>query len=220
MVDNYLKYLSIKYLIMDGEEDKCLKLNECNTINDVDIIKKRLVMLDTDKKLKDSMMVKLTRDVFEIFRCYEINSLLEDDTDIVCKKITMEKAEEIYLHYKKYKCSSNNVNETETYLILKQDIDTDDTYYVDSCDNITTKQLKDRFGDFLNSGNDSDKYRYEYRFEFITCGKRYKFVLYDYLNSENKFNEIDDIYWHISSNTKKMEVIEKFKLILTEEMCC
>lgn len=212
-VDNYLKYLSIKYLIFDFNTN--IELFEI-TFDDVNVIKKTI--FDKNKKVKDCMMVKLTRDIFEIFRCYEIDSLLDEEK--VCKELTMDEAEEIYLHYKKYKCSSNNVSETETYLILKEDLNTDDTYYIDSLDDVSTAQLKDKFGDFLDIGNKSSKYRYEYRFEFITGGKRYKFVLYDYLNSQDNFNEIDDIYWHISSDTKKTEVIDEFKLYLMDKKDC
>jgi hypothetical protein len=213
-VDNYLQYLLDKYFVFH----ELAELDEANTIDDISILKCKIT--NTIKKVTDNNMTSLTKTVVSTFKCYNIG--VKNESGGFGDRLNSEESEKIYLHYKKYKSSA--VRETETYLTSNPEIDTKDTYYVDSLDTVTTQELQNIFGDFLKSGSKNDKFRYEYRFEFITDGKKYKFSLYDYINDNNSFYDTDDIYWHIASDTCKNDIVNLFKdnLItrLSETDCC
>jgi hypothetical protein len=213
-VDNYFQYLIDKYFIFNP----LVELDEANTIDDIVILKREFP--NDIKKLTDDNMIILTKQVFSKFRCYNIG--IKDESGGFGSRLNLDETEKIYLHYKKYKCLGGNSN--KMHLTIKPDIDTSDTYFIDSLDTITTHQLQTAFGDFLTTGTKVDNFRYEYRFEFTNSGKKYKFSLYDYLNDNNEFYDTDDIYWHIASNTSKSDIVNLFKhnLItrLSETDCC
>ena len=52
---------------------------------------------------------------------------------------------------------------------------------------------------------------------FIDGGKKWVFSLYDYLNTNDEFDDENDIYWHVASNTKKQDIIKKFVDVLMTE---
>ena len=57
--------------------------------------------------------IKITKRILDEFLCFEINVNINIDSRInVCE------AEKIFYHYKKYKCSTSDVRETESYLNL------------------------------------------------------------------------------------------------------
>lgn len=205
-VDNFLQYLVDKYFVFDPKAE----LDESNTIDDVSILRKYLDTVVRFKKVSDENMVKLCKKVFEFFLCYNIdvsfgNRLCDVD------------ASKIYMNYKRYKCSSNSqTRERETSLILDNTLNTNDTYYVDSLEMITTKDLNEKFGDYIKSGKVDDNFRYEYRFRFAKDSRVYKFSLYDYRNENGEFYEDDDIYWHVASNTDKKDVNTSFVKYLCE----
>lgn len=213
-IDSYLQYLVEKYFVFH----ELAELDEANTIDDIAILKRDIA--NDIKKLTDDNMIGLTKTVFSKFRFYNID--IKDKSGGFGSRLNLNATEMIYLHYKKYK--SLNSNSKREDLKINPKIDTNDTYYIDSLDTITTHQLQNEFGDFLKTGTDKDSFRYEYRFEFKTGGKKYKFSLYDYLNDNNEFYDTHDIYWHIASNTCKRDIIHLFKdsLIakLSETDCC
>lgn len=213
-IDSYLQYLVEKYFVFH----ELAELDEANTIDDIVILKRDIA--NDIEKLTDDNMIGLTKTVFSKFRFYNID--IKDKIGGFGSRLNLDVTEMIYLHYKKYK--SLNSNSKRENLKINHEIDTNDTYFIDSLDTITTHQLQSAFGDFLKTGTNKDSFRYEYRFEFKTRGKKYKFSLYDYLNDNNEFYDIHDIFWHIASNTCKRDIIHLFKdsLItrLSETDCC
>lgn len=201
-IDNYLRYLVNKYFVFN----QLAEMDESNTIQDIDIIKANM-KIDV-KKITDNNMNELTKMLFSTFLFYNI--CIKDEYGTFGSRLV--DPEVIYLHYKKYKCAiGSSSRERENSLVLNEGLDTSDTYYEDSFDTVTTNDLQSLFGNFLNTGSSCDKYRYEYRFEFTTDGKKYKFSLYDYVDDGGEFYPVDDIYWHIASNTDKKKVIACFK---------
>lgn len=197
-VDNFYEYLIEKFFVFHP----LAELDEANTIDDVDIIKRNVN--NTKARLKDDDMIRLCKRVFEEFRCYHIS-------DTFTNKLTENDAGNVYTLYKRYKCSaSNKTRERETTLECNTDLDTSDTTHVDFLENVTTHQLQRTFGDYIHSGGKDDNFRYEYRFRFTMDGKVYKFSLYDYLNEDGEFYDVEDIYWHVAANTEKKEVIQAF----------
>jgi hypothetical protein len=157
-IDSYFQYLLEKYFVFH----QLAELDEANTIDDIDILKREILI--NIKKLSDDNMIGLTKKVFLTFRCYNIG--IKDETRGFGDRLNSDQTEKIYLNYKKYKCLKSNSKKTN--LTIKPEIDTKDTYYMDSLDTITTHQLQNEFGDFLHTGSDKDNFRYEYRFEFIS----------------------------------------------------
>ena len=212
-IDSYLQYLLDKYFVFH----ELAELDEANTIDDIAIFKREIP--NDIKKLTDDNMVGLTKTVVSKFKCYNIG--IKDESGGFGSRLNSDETEKIYLHYKKYKSLNSNSREN---LKINPEIDTNDTYFIDSLDTITTHQLQSAFGDFLTSGTKKDNFRYEYRFEFKTHGKKYKFSLYDYLDDNNEFYDTDDIFWHIASDTCKSDIVHSFKdnLIakLSETDCC
>jgi hypothetical protein len=214
-VDSFLQYLIDKYFVFDPKAE----LDESNTIDDISILKKGIGEIKF-KKVTDENMVDLCKKIFDLFRCFniEIPLNLHDQlsSDNVCK---------IYMHYKRYKCSSSShTRETETSLVLDNTLKTNDTYYVDSLEDITTRDLKQHFGNYILSGDSGDDFRYEYRFRFAKDNRVYKFSLYDYKNDDGEFYEEDDIYWHVASDTDKKDVNKSFIQYLCQKIqdvdCC
>lgn len=191
-MESYLRYLVTKYFIFRDDID----LDNKKAIRDISEL-----MIKEVKKV-DNVCINVTKKILDEFLCFDICVDINMD-----KRILKEKAEMIYLNYKKYKSSS--IRETETYLNLDNSLDTSKTIYVESVD-IKTDFLKGKFGDYIRTGKVGDNYRYEYKFSFINKGKRYIFSLYDYLNTNNEFDEESEIYWHVSSNTKKKDIVLKF----------
>ena len=199
-MESYINYLLNKYLIFEnnvnigvGDELKDLEKFKCDIKKDIDFI-------------------KITKGILDEFLCFEININVNIDN-----RINETEAEKIFYHYKKYKCS--NVRETESYLNLDNELDTSKTEWVESI-NIDTSDLVDKYGDYSRTGNDDDNHRFEYKFEFIDNGKKWIFSVYDYLNTDDVFDNEDDIYWHIASNTKRGDTIKRFITMLREKSCC
>lgn len=211
-VDNFLQYLVDKYFVFDPKAE----LDESNTIDDISILRRHIgTVVVNVKKVSDEIMVELCKQIFRFFRCYNIGLLVNGSFgDQLCDI----DASKIYMNYKRYKCSSTSqTRERETSLILDNTLNTNDTYYVDSLETITTQNLNNKFGDYIKSGKLDDNFRYEYRFRFAKDSRVYKFSLYDYKNDNGEFYQDDDIYWHIASNTDKKDVNTSFvKYILND----
>ena len=199
-MESYINYLLNKYLIFED--------NIGNELKDLEKFKSDI---KSDIK-KDIDFIKITKWILVEFLCFEINIKID-----IKDRINETEAEKIFYHYKKYKCS--NVRETETYLNLDNTLDTSKTEWVESID-INTSDLIDKYGDYSRTGNIGDNYRFEYKFEFIDSGKRWIFSMYDYLNTDDVFDNEDDIYWHIASNTKRGDIIKRFIKMLEEKSCC
>jgi hypothetical protein len=211
-MDTFLEYILEKYYVFDP----LAELDESNTIDDIDIIKRRV---NTNiKRIDDNSMIDLTKQIFLQFRCFNIEVNFQKSQPLLTDMASI-----VYNHYKKYKCtSSTSTRETETSLRLDESLDTKKTYYVASLDKVTTDDLKSKFGEYMRTGGKKDDYRYEYRFLFTKGGKKYTFGLYDYKNDDNDFYCDDDIYWHISSNTDKKVIIDAFVKTLEQTLieCC
>lgn len=222
-VDNFLQYLLDKYFIFDPKAE----LDESNTIDDISILRRQLDKNATFKKVSDDNMVKLCKTILESFRCFNIGLLVDGSFG---DQLSDVDASQIYMHYKRYKCSSSSqTRETETSLVLDNTLNTSDTFYVDSLETVTTNDLKNRFGNYIQSGKSENDFRYEYRFRFAKDNRVYKFSLYDYKNDDGEFYKDQDIYWHVASNTDKHDVNTSFVRYLVEttlsqhnnlEECC
>lgn len=217
-VDMFLQYLCNKYFVFNPMAE----LDEANTIDDIEIIKKDLQVV---KKSSDENMIKLCSNVLKDFKCYNID-VKNDNSDRFGERISSDLASNIYLHYKRYKCSSNTkTRETETSLILDNSLNTKNTYYVGSLDTVMTSDLENKFGSYVLSGSEKDDFRYEYRFRFAKNGKVYIFSIYDYKDDNGEFYVEKDIYWHIASNTDNVDVNNSFIKLLAERLqevddCC
>lgn len=208
MVD-YINYLLNKYLVFD-EKEEVFRDNVGNEICDCD---KLMTSINVKSDIKSDIdFIKLTKKILAYYLCFEININID-----IKDRIKESEAERIFYHYKKYKCS--DIRETETYLKLNNELDTSNTEWVESVD-VSTSDLIDKYGLYCNTGNNEDKYRYEYKFEFIDKGKKWIFSVYDYLNTNDEFDDEDEIYWHIASNTKRDDVIKKFITMLPCKDCC
>lgn len=196
--DRYLEYIINKWFVFDKRSE----LHEANTIVDIDIIKRYVTI---PKRVSDQNMIVLTQHILETFMCFPITITIR-----ITDRVPVTESETIYMHYKRYKNSTSSTQATETTLQPNTNLDTSKTVYVDSLDNVTTKQLQALFGDPLLTGNPGDNYRYEYRLEFITDHKRHIFSLYDYLNTRNTFNDLENVYWHIASETTNPKTIRCF----------
>lgn len=209
-IDSFLQYLLDKYFVFDPKAE----LDESNTIDDISILRQHIDKLVNFKKVTDKAMIELCKQIFEYFRCFNIGLLVNGSFgDQLCDV----DASRIYMHYKRYKCSStSHTRETETSLVLDNTLNTNDTFYVDSLEIVTTTDLKNTFGEFVLSGNKSDDFRYEYRFRFAKDKRVYKFSIYNYKNNQGEFYRDDDIYWHVASNTDKVDVNSSFIKYLIE----
>lgn len=203
-MDSYINYLLTKYFIFKSG----VELIHGNEIED----KNQITSIINCKAKTDNDFLNLTREILVNFLCFDISVLID-----ISNRILEDKVEDIFFHYKKYKCSG--VRETETYLNLDYNLDTSKTEWVESID-IKTQFLVEKYGKYIKTGNGEDKHRFEYKFEFINKGKKWIFSLYDYLNTADEFDDEIDIYWHVASNVKNGEIIKCFIEKLNETMDC
>ncbi len=199
----YVNYLLNKYFIFENG----IKLDIGNELYDCNKLLEYNINIKNDKDF-----IKFTKKILEDYVCFEINLTFN-----IKDRINENESEKIFYHYKKYKCS--NIREKETYLNLDNMLDTSKTEWVESID-INTSDLIDKYGYYCKTGKVGDNYRFEYKFEFIDKGKRWVFSVYDYLNTKDEFDNEDDIYWHIASDTKRGDVIKNFIKMLEEKSCC
>lgn len=211
-MESYVSYLLNKYLIFNElQNEDNYKLGDELCYSSCDELCKGLI----NKNIKtDVHFIKLTKEILVKFGCFKISLSINIDN-----RICENEAENIFYHYKKYKSSASEARETETYLNLNNKLDTSKTEWVESID-ISTSDLIDKYGNYSRTGNSDDNHRFEYKFEFIEKGKRWIFSVYDYLNTDNLFDDEDDIYWHVASNTKRGDIIKKFITTLKEKSCC
>ena len=214
-IDLFLQYLCEKYFVFHPMAE----LDEANTIDDIDILKRDLKM-EKIKKVTDKDVINLCGDVLRQFKCYNIVSgALCDEM-----RISEDMSSDIYFHYKNYKCSSSTkTRETEMSLCIDNSLNTKHTYFVTSLEDITTDDLKGVFGNYICSGTKTDDFRYEYRFRFAKDGNVYTFSLYDYRDDMGEFYDEQDIFWHVASNIDKVDVVNSFVKMLQEkltETCC
>lgn len=212
VMESYVSYLLNKYLIFSKlQNENNYKLGNELCYSSCDELCKELINKNVKKDLD---FIKLTKEILDKFLCFNISLDISIDN-----KITKTEAESIFYNYKKYKSSASEARETETYLNLNNMLDTSKTEWVQSI-NISTSDLIHKYGNYSRTGKDDDNHRFEYKFEFIEKGKRWIFSIYDYLNTDDLFDDIDDIYWHVASNTKRGDIIKKFITTLKEKSCC
>ena len=208
-VKKYVEHLIHKWYIFKDS----VELEPGNCVDETELIINDLVV---PSKITDKTMTDLTRDILERFRCYEII----DDT--FQNRLTETKSVDVYQNYKSYKQNERSKREhaaAESDCCgivgsLKQDctLDTSDTMYQFSLDDITTKDLVSAFGEPVKTGTGEDKHRYEYKFRF----GEHTFSLYDWKNERNEFFDYVDIYWHVAANTRSKSIISAFKQSLIQ----
>lgn len=206
-VEKFLTFLLEKLYVFDKNAK-----SEIRNIQEM----QRVILTDSyiNKKLKDLDYVIITKELITKFKCYNI---LDLDYEV---QLTGHEVSVLCNQYKMYK-QSTKVKE-ETYPIIKKNdmLDTSDTQYIYSLDDIKTKMLINKFGELNKIGGENDKYRYEYKFELVYNGKTYSYSLYDYLNTQSQFYVEEDIYWHVSSNTTDIKINNLFKKMLINLLFC
>lgn len=211
-MESYVSYLLNKYLVFNElQNDDNYKLGHELCYNSCDELYKRL---SNKKCKKDVDFIELTKEILIKFRCFKISLSIN-----INNRICESEAESIFYHYKKYKSLSSEARETETYLNLNNTLDTSKTEWVQTI-NINTSDLIQKYGNYYRTGKDGDNHRFEYKFEFIEKGKKWIFSVYDYLNTDDLFDDVDDICWHVASNTKRGDIIKRFIETLQEKNCC
>ena len=212
-LNNYINFLINKFLIFKQN----IELDESNSILDSDIIISNIPANLIKPKLNDKQFLQITKLILDNFLVFKIDNKIDKS-----QKINSEDSENIYLHFKTYKNSESKIHETETSLTLDTNLNTSNTFYIDSID-YTSSDLVKCFdkpkhtgtGTLLNNVNDGrctkqTDWRYEYKFKLIFQQKQYIFALYDYLDEDDKFYPFNDIYWHVAGNTDNLDVYKQF----------
>lgn len=168
--------------------------NECISVNELEGI---------ESKVTDAELQEVGKRILLLYKCYDVLDVEFEN------RLTESCIENVYKTYKQYKQQRSK----DTLINMTHfDLDTSDTSYVASLDDVTTAQLMNGFGRYAMTGGDGDKYRYEYKFLF----KDYKFSVYDYLNDENEWYKEEDIYWHVATNCTLEIVNVAFTKKITE----
>jgi hypothetical protein len=213
MYTQYLQFLIEKIFVFEND----VELDESNCLNDIEHFESMIEGYDIDlnKKMNDNMLQNITKCVLTNFKCYEV---LDMDYE---KRMDSGDADKLFQQYKQYKQKISCADKASV-LKLDHSIDTKNTFYVQSLHDVTTDDLKHAFGEYVTSGGEGDKYRYEYKFLFNHKKQEYVMSLYDWVDDDNKFYDEADIYWHVASNVSStsvvLEIIKELKLMLTQ--CC
>jgi hypothetical protein len=163
-----------------------------------------------NKKMIEIKMMEITSDILKKYICYDVidiekkNRLGEKNINNICEQ------------YKKYK-QNDKINSIEPEISMDININTKDTYYIDTLENVTTKMLINKYGELIKTGDDTTKHRYEYKFLLKYKGKKYIYCIYDY-KKDGEFEKEDEINWHIGCNIDKKEITKVFVYYLKKEL--
>lgn len=195
-VHQFTKFLLDKLVIFENN----VELDLANCLVDTAKIHQKVTM---PTKCNEECMVKIAQGVLSAFKCYhalDINFVTRLDSS---------HAQELYGQYKSD--STKPLNQ----LVLSTDVNTTDTFYIDTLPCVTTKILVETLGELRHTGRKGDKYRYEYPFR---CGEN-TFVLYDWVRDDGVFETDQDITWYIAGSTDDEKAIATFKQQLQDTLC-
>jgi hypothetical protein len=213
-INKYLDYLLEKLYIFKPN----VELDISNCIDDksaFELNKFYDKVNNKTKKVSDEFLQNITKHILNNYLCFEvIDYNLE-------KRLPESQQLQLYNLYKKYKENKNQIrdypdedccsgsNESTTQLIVDASLDTNgpDIEYIESLDLVTTKGLVNAFGEHSFTGTSHGScHRYEYKFSF----HGYIYSIYDYLDENDEWYPIDDIYWHVATNCKDSRIIDLF----------
>ena len=217
----YIYYLINKWnVFIPGVE-----INECNSICEVEKVFEFMNNMNnnnndnnnntSEKRDCAEGIEKFTEEFVDVFMCFEVLDVNFE------KRLTKMDVTKTYDLYKQYKQNEKEKHESSvTKIDIKHDTsyDTSDTWYSMSLDDVTTEQLQGVFGEFQCTGSADDKYRYEYKCEFIFNGKAYVFSIYDYKNDDDEWYDTNEIYWHVASNTSNKRITSAFEKNLMDRI--
>lgn len=106
----------------------------------------------------------------------------------------------------KYKDVCESFKSTKGTFSVDETIDTSNTYYVDTLENITYISLRQLFGEPNISANSDDKYRYEWKVK----GQTSIFSIYDWINEQGEF---PDVFHVAMAEENKKELGDLIKYI-------
>jgi hypothetical protein len=218
-VNKYLDYLLEKLYIFKPN----VELDVSNCIDDKSAfeLNKFYDEKNNTKKVSDQFLQNITKHILNNYLCFEVIDYNLQN------RLNESQQLQLYNLYKKYKENKNQIREypidccnevggsvtTESQLNSTPFIDTSldtsgpDIEYIESLDLVTTKGLANAYGKYLFTGTSRGScHRYEYKFSF----NGYIYSIYDYLDENDKWYPIDDIYWHVATNCKECSINDLF----------
>lgn len=109
------------------------------------------------------------------------------------------------------KVNTDTLKNSRDEIILNNNLNMKDVFYVFSLDHISTQDLIRKFGNYITTSDNEIRYEYRLKFKY-NSEKDYIFSIYDYIYNED--NDDVDIYWHLASNTNNPYVHESFLKVL------
>ena len=93
---------------------------------------------------------------------------------------------------------SNNKVDVIKDVIVKEDLNTDDVYYIDTLE-FSTKQLEGVFGKPLKNGKRGDKHQYEWKIIMITEQEEIIYSIYNWKHKNGEFDNYDENEWFLGT---------------------
>lgn len=227
-VNKYLDYLLEKLYIfkpnVELDVSNCIDDKSAFELNDF-YDDNKTALNNKTKKVSDEFLQNITKHILNNYLCFEvIDYNLE-------KRLPESQQLHLYNLYKKYKENKNQIRDypdedccvttvtqecnsvaTELQLnstaFVDSSLDTNglDIEYIESLDLVTTNGLVNAYGQYLFTGTRGSCHRYEYKF----CFNGYIYSVYDYLDENDKWYPIDDIYWHVATNCRDSSINDLF----------
>lgn len=185
-----------RFVIWLSENDYCLN----------DIVTGEKVEMNIDLiNFNEPSRSKLECYVKELLKYYTLEKNNEEIDDI--KTMIKEfRANKIRKGIKKSKIEKvkkvdksevvKNTDDIIKDVIVKEDLNTDDVYYIDTLE-FSTKQLEGVFGKPLKNGKRGDKHQYEWKILMITDQEEIIFSIYNWQYKNGEFDDYDENEWFL-----------------------
>lgn len=102
--------------------------------------------------------------------------------------------------------SSSKQSDIQEEIIVNNSIDTKDTYYLNTLD-FTTQQLVGKLGEPIQSGEEGDKHRFEWK---LQVGENV-YTIYDWVYEDGTFDDFEEAEWFLGGNVSNKK--EQNKII-------
>jgi hypothetical protein len=186
-LETYIKYVMKNYLLTKNDEE----------ITDIKLLAKKFREYKPKRSRSKSSSDDLDKNVKNKKQKNQKDEKQKNQKDEKKEDVKPENSEKFVVivrddKYNSY--TSFGSSNRSLCSLVKDDFNTSDTFYIDTLP-YWTKQLRRCFGNPMEYDNEDFKYEWK-----IMVGSKI-FSIYNWLNDENKFDDLEEYEWYLAGNS-------------------
>ncbi len=186
-LETYIKYVMKNYLLTKNDEE----------ITDIKLLAKKFREYKPKRSRSKSSSDDLDKNVKNKKQKNQKDEKQKNQKDEKKEDVKPENSEKFVVivrddKYNSY--TSFGSSNRSLCSLVKDDFNTSDTFYIDTLP-YWTKQLRRCFGNPMEYDNEDFKYEWK-----IMVGSKI-FSIYNWLNDENKFDDLEECEWYLAGNS-------------------